>query len=242
MAEAREDRAAYVERGAGMVAVELLKLVKSSYDYKSLSQVTGLPTSTLSRYVKGRTFPRGQKAKQLLEKLVSVAKPEKIVSERINSANNELDASPLVFDTRFLKIINAYATNAFAGRKITCVMALDNLSLPLATSIGLSLDRKIVYVSDRPLWNDADSIHVTYYVRDLGERRGVWIPKQLLSNRESFLLVCGVLMNSLLPNALISYMKKSNMVFAGIFALAASKQSWDEITLPPTAKVSVTLV
>lgn len=242
MAEVREDRATYVERGAGIVAVELLKLIKSSYDYKSLSQVTGLPTSTLSRYVKGRTFPRGQKAKQLLEKLVNVAKPEKIVSDNISSTNSEFDASSLVFDPRFLKVMNAYATNAFAGKKITCVMALDNMSLPLATSIGLSLDRKIVYVSDRPLWNDADSIYVTYYIRDLGERRGVWIPKQLLSKRESVLLVCGILMNSLLPNALISNMKKSNMVFAGIFALAASKQPWDEITLPATAKVSLTLV
>ncbi|MCS7136731.1 MAG: helix-turn-helix domain-containing protein, partial [Nitrososphaerota archaeon] len=47
--------------GMETVALDLLKLLKQKYDYKTLSKMTGLPVSTLNRYIKNKTIPQTQK-------------------------------------------------------------------------------------------------------------------------------------------------------------------------------------
>ncbi|MDH5702867.1 MAG: hypothetical protein OEY99_01500 [Aigarchaeota archaeon] len=218
-------------------ALSLLKLLKSKYDYKSLSKLTGLPVSTLSRYCTNRTLPRGVRARKLLQTLMPLARAEDVAKERIRlEPNGEIDATQVLFNPWVLRLISSYVSNAFAGRKVTCILAADEESLSMATAIGMALDKKFTLVSRKPLWREEDSVSTVSYLSKPGIREVLWLPKMVMNQRESVLLLFSKVIDEEAANVVISAVERGRAHVSGIFALIASKESWERLSLPPATK------
>jgi len=48
-----------ISHGGESLVMDILKILKEKYDYNTLSKITGLPISTLSRYCTGKSTPKG---------------------------------------------------------------------------------------------------------------------------------------------------------------------------------------
>ena len=230
-------------------ALSLLKLLKCKYDYKSLSKFTGLPVSTLSRYCTNRTLPRGVKARKLLQTLLPLARAEDVVRESLKlQPNGEVDMTPVLFNPWVLRLISSHVSEAFAGRKVTCVLAADEESLSMATAIGMSLDKKFSLVSRKPLWSEEESVSTVMYLPRLGVREVLWIPKVIMNHRESVLLVFSKVIDEELANAVVSTVERVSAVeggrthVSGVFALIAGKESWEKVSVPPAVKKAALII
>lgn len=224
-------------------ALSLLKLLKSKYDYKSLSKLTGLPVSTLSRYCTNRTLPRGLRARKLLQTLMPLARAEDVVREMMKlEPNGEIDATEVLFNPWVLRLISSYVSNAFAGRKVTYVLAADEESLSMATAIGMTLDKKFTLVSRKPLWREEDSVSTVLYLPRLGVREVLWMPRMLIDRKESVLLVFSKVFDEKAANAVVAAVEKGRTHVSGVFALITGKESWEELSLPPATKKDALIV
>jgi hypothetical protein len=81
---------------SSLMLVELLKSLKSLMDYRMLSQHTGIPVSTLTRYVTNKTLPRGRKTLELINKLLNMEDIKTLISERVVVNGEDVDISRVV--------------------------------------------------------------------------------------------------------------------------------------------------
>jgi len=244
-----EDAENSVGHNPEWAALSVLKLLKSKYDYKSLSKFTGLPVSTLSRYCTNRTLPRGKKARKLLQTLLPLAKAEEVVRENMKvKPNGEIDITPVLFNPWVLRLISSHVSDAFAGRKVTCVLAADEESLSLATAIGMTLDKKFSLVGRKPLWSEEESVSTVMYLAGSGVREVLWIPKVIMNHRESVLLVFSRVIDEEVANAVVSAVERVSAMeggrtrLSGVFALISSKEGWERLSVPPAAKKEALIV
>lgn len=229
-------------RGLEAVAVDLLKLAKKQYDYKTLSKATGLPTSTLSRYITNKTFPRGEKARKLIERILPLADPPKLIRERVVVDEDVADVSGLVSDPNVLKILNVFVVNEFSGSKITTIMPLDTYSIPLATALGMAADRKIVLLSERPIWDDDEMHALTYRVPGFVGKVKLWLPKKAVTSKDSVLMLVSFLANSSLVDSVVRFLQVIKAMPTGVFAIAAREHAWSKLNLPPGIKKKCLLI
>jgi len=162
--------------------------------------------------------------------------------------NGEVDMTPVLFNPWVLRLISSHVSEAFAGRKVTCVLAADEESLSIATAIGMSLDKKFSLVSRKPLWSEEESVSTVMYLPRLGVREVLWIPKVIMNHRESVLLVFSKVIDDELANAVVSTVEKVSAVeggrthVSGVFALIAGKESWERLSVPPAVKKAALIV
>jgi len=211
------------------IVVELLKTLKESYDYKTLSKLTGIPVSTMTRYVNGRTLPRGRKTVELVSKLTSLVDVEKIVRERIKNGYDGIDITNAISEGHILKLITAHFVKSLMATQVSSILAVDEPGIALATSIGLALDRKIYFISERPLWPEDLAINIKYYIRESGERRGVWLPKEAIKSRKSILLAAGIVSHPSLFKELHKRVSELGGHIAGLCAIVSTKETFQEL-------------
>jgi len=211
------------------IVVELLKTLKESYDYKTLSKLTGIPVSTMTRYVNGRTLPRGRKTVELVSKLTSLVDVEKIVKERIKNGPDGVDITPAISEGYILKLITAHFVKNLMATQVSRILAVDEPGIALATSLGLTLDKKVYFMSERPLWPEDLAINIKYYIRESGERRGVWLPKEAIKSRKSILLAAGIVSHPALFRELHRRISELGGHLTGLCAIVSTQQALQEL-------------
>ena len=220
-----------VDTSTSLFVVELLKLMKSRYDYRELSKITGLPISTLTRYVTNKTLPRGAKTRDLLNRLIEDLDIPSMVRERIRMNNGFVDITPVVTDGSLLKLITLHAVHGFAGSKITGVISLDEAGIPIATCIGLMMDRKIFYISDKLVWDADEALQLTYYVKETEEYKSVWLQRSAINKKENLLAVVGVLKQPALIRELNARIIEAGGTISGLFSVVALENALAELSL-----------
>ena len=65
------------------MTIEQLKMAKTHYTYRQLSELTKLPVTVLSRYVKGHVLPSSNRARELWKILEKVVGLEEELSKRV---------------------------------------------------------------------------------------------------------------------------------------------------------------
>ncbi|MEM3032487.1 MAG: hypothetical protein QW756_07940 [Nitrososphaerota archaeon] len=211
------------------LVVELLKTLKDTHDYKSLSKLTGIPISTMTRYVNGKTLPRGRKTVELMTKLISIVDVEKIVRERITNGPDGVDITPAVSEGHILKLITAHFIKNLTATQVSSILAVDEPGIVLATSIGLVLGRRVYFVSERPLWPEESAINIKYYIKESGERRNVWVPKGAIKSRKSTLVVAGMLSHPALFRELYKRATENGGHLAGLCTIVSSASALQEL-------------
>lgn len=225
-----------ISHGEESLIMDILKILKEKYDYKTLSKITGLPISTLNRYCTGKSTPKGKRIMNLINKIIPMIDIEKIIKENIIiDENGHIDSSALFLNANILKILSLYALDFFAGRKITCIIAFDELSISLATSIALISNRKLLFLSNSPFCEIKDNFLYFIY-SSFGENNVYWLPKKYIKMNESVLIIMSNAFNSNKINSFFDFLKRMNVFVSGIFSVIGKKDEWDKINFPLGSK------
>jgi len=210
------------DTSASLTLVDLLKTLKTMMDYKALSEKTGIPVSTLTRYVTNKTLPRGKNALAIVEKLLEMVDLESLVRQRILSDGEEYDVSSVVSETQLVKLIVPYMVKEFSGQKIDSLLAVDKAGLVLATAFAVLNNKKTYYC----LSNETSFVNhwkeVKYRIPEVRIWAKVYIPRNVL--KSNVLFTAGVLDNIMPLRELRSRIVESRGDVVGVFSIAATKQ------------------
>ncbi|MEM1584147.1 MAG: hypothetical protein QXP57_05005 [Nitrososphaerota archaeon] len=225
-----------IDNGVSHIAVDLLKVLKDRYNYRKLSNLTGIPVSTLTRYLTGKTIPKGSKARRLLKNLILNLNTSSLISQ-FTKDGGIIDVSKIMFNPSMIKIIGAHIVNEFAGMKITSFMALDLLSIPLTSYLSTITSRHFYIITREPIpadshefftiiLNDSESIWSICY----------WVYFNQIKKRESILMISTNIPESVFFGKLIEILEKKNVEIVGLFSLIGSEEEFSRLPLKSGCK------
>jgi hypothetical protein len=226
---------------AGSVIVDVLKILKLKYDYRALSKITGFPVSTLTRYITGKTAPKGSKAEKLLRNTLGNINLPAFIAEYSGFDGGRLDLTKVMLNPNLVKIIGAYVLEEFAGMKVTSIMSLDILSLPLASYLSIMTSRPLHLVSPFPI-SSPDHLTPLIFLDDGGDARAYWLLLRKNCNRESVLLLSSRTPEPFFLNKLVESLISERIEIGGFFMVAAREEILREFRIPPGVKRSYLLV
>ncbi len=222
--------------GLSSVVIDLLRIFKSRYNYKKISDMTGFPVSTLTRYLTGKTVPRGKKALQLLERLLANLNLKLVVNQHIRYLNGYVDLSQVMVNPNLIKVLGAYVINEFAGTKITSILSFDMTVLPLASYVSTMTSRPLGILAPEPLSPNGESIPVIYPDMDGVHAVSRWLLLNQSRKRESILIISSRTPPPKLFNSLHKILKRKGVEVSGIFMIIADEEMLKELNLPPGIK------
>ncbi|MEM4328205.1 MAG: hypothetical protein QXI50_00935 [Candidatus Caldarchaeum sp.] len=206
---------------ASLILVDLLKTLKTMMDYKTLSKQTGIPVSTLARYVTNKTLPRGRKIPETVDRLLKLVNIESFVQQRLVSNGDEVDVSSVVAESQLLKLIVPYMYREFMGYKIDSVLAVDKAGLVVATAFGLATMKKTFYCVGNETGFPSRWKEVKYRLKEARMWSKLYLPSMVL--RDNVLLTVGVLDDVLLLKEIRNRFVESRGEITGVFSIAASR-------------------
>ncbi|RLG12370.1 MAG: hypothetical protein DRN64_00050 [Thaumarchaeota archaeon] len=222
---------------ASMIAVDLLKVLKSKYDYKALSAITGIPVSTLTRYITGKTAPRSSKAERLLKNLLENINLAALISESAGH-NGDVDLAAVMLNPNMLKIIGAHVLEEFSGMKITAILPLDVLSVPLASYLSTAISRTMYLLSSEPVTADGHSIPVIFREAGRGAAKAYWLLVRRSCKNDSVLAISAQTPDPYLFNALVEVLAENGVALGGFFSVTAEEEKLRKLRIPPGVKRS----
>lgn len=228
--------------GLSQAAVDILRFLKSRYDYRKLSSITSISPSTLSRYVTGKTLPRAKNARKILERSLEIVNPRGIVEEYFG---NDLDIEGGVHishDVQTLKILASYALNAFMGTRVNSSLALDIPSIPLAACFSSLIGGMLFFALDKPIWHDGEYLEVSY--RDIGTSRTerLWFPSDTVKKNLSIVIFTSFILSLSPMKEVLRMLERHRTHVAGLFTLVALKSAWERLSVTPGCKRVAVLI
>ncbi|MCD6312571.1 MAG: hypothetical protein J7L79_01985 [Thaumarchaeota archaeon] len=227
---------------AGLVVVDLLRVLKSKYNYKALSRITGCPVSTLTRYITGKTAPRGAKAERLLRNLLNNINLPALITEGAEFDGGELDLTKIMLNPNLIKIIGAFILGEFAGMKITSILPLDFLSMPLASYLATSISRPIHLISSDPISADGHSIPLVFPDNGGGAARAYWLFMRKNCRGESVLMLSSRAPDPRFFDLLLKTLIDHKIELGGFFSVAVKEEELRALKIPPGVKRSYILI
>lgn len=204
------------------LAVNLLKTLKNTMDYKTLSYYTGLPVSTLTRYVTNKTLPRGKRTLELIDKLLKIVNVYHLVQQRLHTDSEELEISNVVSETYLVELMAAQMLREFAGSRVDCLLAYDRAGLILATAFGLSTMKRVYYMSTTETSLTGKWKEIKFRNADSRVISRVYVPVDVLKSH--VLLTAGILDGYVPVKELLGKIGEFKGDLVGVAAIAASKE------------------
>lgn len=238
----RGERSSGNSNGIVQASLDILRFLKSKHDYRTISSMTRISPSTLSRYVSGKTLPRYKNALKIVQSCKDVINPSQIIKEYVNPTHETESLVNLSHDISAIKLIATHALSEFLGVRANAAFALDVAALPIATYFASITNLRLYFASEKPLWQDGGYVEVSYRVEGLGGKERVWLPLQSLSKGNATIIFASrMLAFSPLRELVKTYERyKSNVV--GIYVLIASKKVWENFTTTPGCKRVAALI
>ncbi|MDW7985724.1 MAG: hypothetical protein RMI88_00710 [Nitrososphaerota archaeon] len=221
--------------GISSIAVDLLKVLKTKYNYRKLSSLTGIPVSTLTRYLTGRTTPKGMKARRLLRNLLLNINTSSLISQFIKD-DGVVDLPKIMFNPNMIKILGAHVINEFAGMKITSLMSLDLLSIPLTSYLSTTTSRPFYMVCREPLpLNDGD-----FFTIFLNNSKNLWPSSYWVyfnkAKKEEILMISSKVPDEDFFNKLVLKLEERSVEVTGIFSVVGNEEELSKLSLKPGCK------
>lgn len=225
---------------ARLMANEILRLLKPSFSYKSLSILTGIPESVLCRYVRGNIIPSYEQAVNILAKISLSIDIDYLLRELVEREKSTIiDLSRVLKDPYIIRLLTIMLILELAGRNITKIIATAESVLPLATMIGLELNTPIVLVKRRAYPG------VNYYsaiiVRSPKESETLFLDKDLINKRDNVLVLADVVYTGKTLSGVISLLERARAKISDIIVILALGEKWktrlEEYNVKPLTKI-----
>lgn len=204
------------------LAVQILKTLKTGMDYKILSKQTGIPVSTLTRYVTNKTIPHGKRAAVLIEKLVSNVDIPALVNQRLVLNEDEVDVSQVVSESSLVELIVAYMLREFSGYRIDAVLGVDRAGTVVATGFGLSTMKRVFYAQNTESYASDRWLEIRYKNKQARLVQRLYVPSEALKNH--ILVSAGVLDSHVPLREIRTHIVSARGELVGVCAIAASQE------------------
>jgi len=221
-----------------MMTVDLLRIAKSRFTYRELSQMVGLQITVLSRYVKGHVLPSTDRARAIWKTLNPIVGLEKELWEKIKFNNDGyFDNTNIIGNSSILHLASQDALARFAGRRITKVLTAAVDGIPLATMVAQAINVNLVIAKRSKEVGVKEFVEETYVPKGTGMMVTLYIPKDSIKKNDSVLIVDDVIRTGETQRALIDLVHKCKAEVTGIYALVAIGDEFERrLSIPPGCK------
>lgn len=198
-------------------AVDILKVLKSSYSYKKLSKLTNLGPTVLSRYINGHVLPSSEKAERIIE-LFKEKYLLEIVRTKIGEANGAYNLTAIHYDVGLQRMIGKMVLNEFDITKVDKVLTASADGIPLAVQIGNEFGVEVItaktykevgvkrFLEEKAIFSPV--LFKTFY-----------IPEDSIRPNDRVLVVDDMIRTGATMETLIKLVKKSKAKVAGVFTI-----------------------
>jgi adenine/guanine phosphoribosyltransferase-like PRPP-binding protein len=212
-----------------MNLISLLNVVKSNYTYHELSQITGLPITVLARYAKGHVLPSDERVNELYQVLTEKIPLEELILTRlVIDESGYFDASHVIWDVDFLRLVGRKAALLFAGKRVDKVMTAAVDGIPLAAFVAEELGADLVIAKRYKEVGVKDFIEVTYVIGSSAMTNSLYIPRSSIKKDDTVLIVDDAIRTGETDLALIRLAGKAKANIVGLFILIATGKDWRE--------------
>jgi len=201
----------YDELRRRLLAVELLRRLKAKYSYRRLSQVTGIPSSMLCRYVKGQSVPSLEQAEAIIRYLGGM------VDDLIPPAR-VLNKYMLASDLLLLELLVLKTRIELRGVRVDKVLAREGLALSAASLAAHELGAEMVIAALEPCTSLRDCLTEAVLFTPL-DRKTLYIPKNVIRRDDNVLIVDVFFENPSLLAALCRLVTRSGGKVVGAAAV-----------------------
>ncbi len=187
--------------------VDLLKVVRKQSSYSELSDITGLPKSTIARYVKGHIMPSYERACRIINIIYDILNIDEVLKE-LNP--NELSAPET------LKTVARHCIKYF---NFDCVACYDNAA-PIATAVAILSNSKLAIIRKNKFYG------IKYISKEFnfdGIEEELHISKDSIENIKSIVLVQNILSRKILYA--VKLFEGLDIKFSGIFSVWGNKET-----------------
>jgi len=210
-----------------LMTIELLNLAKNYYTYRELAQIIGLPETVLSRYVKGHVLPTIDRAQSINQTLQKIMRLEGEIQQRIRFDElGYFDNTRLISDTLLLERAVQHAINAFAGKRITKVLAAAVDGIPLATLVAHRLGVGLIIAKKSREVGVREFIEEIYIPSKTAIMMSLFVPRDAFKRGDCVLIVDDVIDSGETQVALARIVQKAKSEVSGIYALVSIGSDW----------------
>jgi len=210
-----------------LMTIELLNLAKNYYTYRELAQIIGLPETVLSRYVKGHVLPTIDRAQNINRTLQKIMRLEGEIQQRIRfDESGYFDNTKLISDTLLLERAVQHAVNAFAGMRITKILAAAVDGVPLAALLAHRLGVGLIIAKKSREVGVREFIEEIYIPNRTAIMVSLYVPRDALRKGDCVLIVDDVIDSGETQIALTRIVQKAKAEVTGMYALISMGSEW----------------
>ncbi len=206
--------------------LELLKVVKKNHSWVELTQVTGEPATSLSRYLHGHVLPNISKVEKLLPILEKMARLDLVVLSKIKKDKRTgfINNQALITDVSLLKLIAMSYAYKYAD-KVDVVISPAADGVPFATLLAEHLGTNIIIVKDKK------EIGVTHFIEgthitDDGRVESLYFPRKLIRKGYRALIVDDVIRTGATHKTIVEMVSKAKARVVGILVIMVLGNKW----------------
>jgi adenine phosphoribosyltransferase len=209
-----------------LLLIDILKIVKSNYNWDQLSEYLNEPPSVLSRYYRGRILPSDDKAEKLYNRLVQLLDLEEAIIKRIKiNRQGFLNNQGLIGDITFLRIAALEVAKRFGGKYITKIVSPATDGVPFATIVAEVLNVPLVIAKKYKEVGVRRYIEGSYTTDD-GFINTFYIDRDLIKQRDIILIVDDILRTGSTYKCILDMFRRLKTDVAGIMVLIAIGDRW----------------
>jgi adenine phosphoribosyltransferase len=209
------------------MTIELLNLAKNYYTYRELAQIIRLPETVLSRYVKGHVLPTIHRAENINRTLQTIMRLEGEIQQRIRfDDSGYFDNTQLISDTLLLDRAVQHAVNAFAGMRITKILAAETDGIPLAALLAHRLGVGLVVAKKNREVGVREFIEEVFVPTKTAMMISLLVPRDAFRKGDCVLIVDDVIDGGETQIALAKIVQKAKAEVTGMYALVGKGGDW----------------
>ncbi len=221
-------------------AVDALRILRKVLKYKELEKITGLSTPALWRYVNMRILPTRERAKELLDRLLSEDVIKRIIRDNIEVIDNSVvNTSNLIYNVDFLKIFALVAYRVFRDLEPTAIATVEVDGIPLAVAVSEIFDAKLVVAKRRLDVGVSNYYEVSYMSMDPPSITSLYIPSNVLNRDDRVLIVDDLLRSGRTSQALIRLIRRSKSTPVGLYTIIAFGNRWYNVLGSEVSRIYV---
>ncbi len=213
-----------------ILAIESLRALRKYLKYRELENYLNLPGPVLWRYITGKVEPTVDRAKEILEAIISKGIVRDIVSRQINILNKHIvNTYKVVYDVSILKLIALEAYYHFKKYQPTAITTVEVDGIPVALSVANLFNTKVIVAKKVKELGFKDYIEHTYMQGDPPSLVTLYIPSELIKPQDNVLIVDDLLRSGRTIKTLIEMLTKAKAKVIGVFAVIAVGTQWRKI-------------
>jgi len=231
---------AYPEIVEQLLAVRILRALRSFYKYRELEEIFDLVAPIIWRYISGKVLPSKDRAREILDKVIELKLAEKIVEKALKVGKRGYpDLSRIIYDADVLSILAYEAYRVFESMRPTTILtvAVDGIPLSVFTAEMFGA-RLVIAKKEREAWVD-DYYEEQILQRDPPLITSIYVPRNSIKYNDIVLIVDDLMRTGKTVKASINIVRKAGARLAGVFTMVAIGNEWRQTLSNENVKLHI---